>query len=103
MPDPSGTRIVVTDVLADSGPSIMNIATQIGEDLAKLAALLTPLHDYWTGTATDSWQTLQTAWNTAANDLMSAPGQLGAISNAASTNWNNYVDCETSNISSWQS
>lgn len=101
MPDASGTRIVVTEDLAASGPTIMTIATQLTENLTKLTAMLVTLHDYWTGQANVSWDDLQKQWNTAAADLMSAPGQLGAISTAASTNWQNYVQCETDNISSW--
>lgn len=101
MPDASGTRIVVTEDLATSGPSIMAIATQLGDELTQLTAMLAGLEGYWTGQANVSWDDLQKQWNTAAADLMSAPGQLGAISTAASTNWQNYVQCETDNISSW--
>ncbi|GAA5199773.1 hypothetical protein GCM10023322_76170 [Rugosimonospora acidiphila] len=101
MADASGSKIAVTDDLANSGASIMAIATQLGDNLTRLTAMLATLQEYWTGQANVTWQDLQTQWNTAAADLMTAPGQLGAISNAASTNWQNYVDTETANVSSW--
>lgn len=101
MPDPTGVRITVPPDLGDSGPTIISIATSIGDELSQLANLLNPLHDYWTGQAHDDWHPLQTMWNTAANDLMAAPGVLGTIGQTAGVNWTNYVDCEQANIRTW--
>ncbi|ASW55402.1 WXG100 family type VII secretion target [Plantactinospora sp. KBS50] len=101
MPDPMGTRITVTEELASSGTTILDIATRIGTELSTLKTQLAPLHEYWAGQANVNWQDLQKKWDTAAADLMSAPGQLGAIGNTATVNWTNYTDCETANINTW--
>lgn len=101
MPDPSGVRIAVPPDLDVSGPTILGIAVQISEELDKLKALLVPLQDYWQGNAQMDWQALQAQWDAAAADLMSSSGTLGAIGNTATTNWNNYVDCEASNVRTW--
>ena len=101
MPDPTGVRIKVPAELEASGSTILGIATQIGDELAQLKSLLTPLQEFWQGNAQMDWQTLQAQWDAAANDLMAAPGTLGAIGHTATTNWGNYVDCETANIRTW--
>ena len=101
MPDPTGSRIAVPADLAESGPTILNIANAIGAELDQLKALVAPLHDFWTGGAHDDWQPLQAQWDAAANDLMAAPGTLGAIGRTATTNWTNYSDCEAANIRTW--
>lgn len=101
MTDPMSARIAVPAELETIAPTILNIANQIGDELAQLARLLAPLHEYWTGQANVSWAELQNIWNTAANDLMTSAGTLGAISHATRTNWNNYVDAEAANVATW--
>jgi WXG100 family type VII secretion target len=101
MPDPTGVRIAVPADLAVSGSTILGIASNIGDELAQLRSLLAPLHDYWMGGAHDNWQPLQAQWDAAANDLMAAPGTLGAIGHTATTNWVNYSDTEAANIRTW--
>jgi WXG100 family type VII secretion target len=103
MADPGGTRIVVPADLEASGSSIMAIATQIEAQLTALWNQLAPLQEIWTGGSSLAYQDLQKRWNTAAQNLMTGAGELGAISQAATTNWNNYVDCETTNTASWAS
>ena len=101
MPDPTGVRIAVPAELEASGSRILNIATAIGDELAQLKSLLTPLQEYWTGGAEGDWHILQLQWDAAALDLMASTGTLGAIGHTATTNWGNYVDCETANIRTW--
>jgi len=103
MPDPSTTRIQVPADLEASGSTIMAIATQIEDQLNALRSALSGLPDAWIGGSEQAYQALQQQWNTAAANLMTGAGELGGISQAATTNWNNYVQCETSNIASWQS
>jgi uncharacterized protein YukE len=101
MTDPTGVRIKVPADLAVSGPTILAIATNIGDELAQLKSLLTPLHEFWIGAAHDGWQPLQAQWDAAAADLMAAPGTLGQIGQTARMNWDNYTDCEASNTKTW--
>jgi WXG100 family type VII secretion target len=101
MTDPTGVPIAVPPDLEASGATILGIATAIGDELAQLRNLLMPLHEYWTGGAQENWQPLQAQWDASANDLMAAPGTLGAIAHTATTNWGNYVDCEAANIRTW--
>ena len=102
MSDPSGTQIMVTEDLADCGTYLMGIANQINDQLTTLKNQLALTHQDWIGNASESWQALQAQWDAAAANLMTGAGELGAISHAATVNWSNYVDCETSNTSSWQ-
>ena len=102
MPDPTGVRINVPPDLADSGPRILAIAAAIGDELTQLRGLLAPLHDYWSGQSQIGWQDLQTMWDAAAGNLMSTSGTLGAIGHTAGVNWENYVNCETSNTTTWR-
>ncbi|SRR5260221_2198100 len=102
MPDPTDVRIAVPPDLGDSGPQILGIAGQISDELNSLKAMLAPLHDYWSGQANIGWQDLQTMWDAAAANLMSTSGALGAIGRTANTNWENYVNCETSNAATWR-
>jgi uncharacterized protein YukE len=101
MTDPMSARIAVPPELETTGPAIMAIANQIGDELNQLARLLAPLREYWTGRANVGWAELQTIWNTAATDLLSSAGTLGAISHATTVNWNNYVDAENANVHTW--
>jgi WXG100 family type VII secretion target len=103
MADPGGTRIVVPADLEASGSSIMAIATQIEDQLNTLWNQLAPLAEIWTGGSSTAYQDLQTKWNTAATNLMTTVGVLGNISHAATVNWNNYVETETTNTASWAS
>jgi WXG100 family type VII secretion target len=101
VPDPTGTRIVVPADLSAAGPMILGIANSIEDELNQLKAALAPLQETWTGQANLSWDALQMIWNTAAQNLMTGAGTLGAIGNTATTNWTNYSDCETANIATW--
>jgi WXG100 family type VII secretion target len=102
VPDPFSARIVVPARLETSGSDITAIATAIGDDLASLKNLLAPLHELWSGQANISWAELQQIWDTAAADLMSAPGVLGQIGLTTNTNWHNYVETENANIQTWK-
>jgi uncharacterized protein YukE len=103
MPDPTGTRLTVPPGLEEAGPTILSIATAIGEELDGLQRRIGPLHDYWTGLAHNDWHPLQEMWNQAATDLMAAPGTLGAIASTTVTNSQNYVHCEDANVRTWRS
>jgi WXG100 family type VII secretion target len=102
MPDPTGAQIAVPAELAESGPAIMTMASNLGDQLSMLARQLAPLQEEWVGQANTTWQDLQLRWNSAADSLMAAPGALGTISRAVNTNWVNYSDCEAANVATWQ-
>jgi WXG100 family type VII secretion target len=102
MPDPTGVRIAVPTDLADTGPQIISIASQIGDELAALKSQLMPLREAWQGSANMSWQDLQTMWDNAANNLMTTAGTLGSIGTTTGIVWNNYSDVENSNTRTWQ-
>jgi uncharacterized protein YukE len=104
MPDPMGGLIRVPTIFADTGPQLATIASQITEELGTLKNYLTPYVTGvdWQGVANTSYSDLQLRWDSAAADLMTSEGTLGALSHTATVNWQNHVDAEQANIKTWQ-
>jgi uncharacterized protein YukE len=102
MTDITGSRISVPPDLGESGPQVTAIANEIGAEITDLQTRLSPLADYWSGTAASGHQVTQQQWNTAAQNLMGDVGTLGALAQAMGVNWNNYVENEGVNTHMWQ-
>jgi len=101
MVDVGGARIAVPAVLEEAGPQILSIGQQIDQELNQLRALLAPLASEWTGAAAGGHSVTQAAWNSAAQNLMTDVGTLGALGHTVNTNWGNYVATEGANATSW--
>lgn len=100
----AGGQINVPQSMADTGPSILQVANAISEELLNLKTTLAPYVNAvdWQGTANESYAALQMQWDSAANDLMSTVGTLGALGNAVVTNWGNNLTTESTNTRIWQ-
>ncbi len=101
MADVTGSQISVPTDLGESGSQIMGIANNITQEIVDLQNKLAPLAEYWVGTASDGHQVTQANWNSAAQALMTDVGTLGQLASTMGANWNNYVDCQTTNTQSW--
>jgi uncharacterized protein YukE len=102
MTSPLG-EIVVPDELGLTGHTLMGVALNIGAELTDLNNRLLPVKEFWVGGAGDGWQEVQGRWDGASREIMDADGTLGDMSRATSTNWENYVITEQSNIRTWSS
>jgi uncharacterized protein YukE len=92
----------VQDELSAAGAIINGRAQAIEEELNALMRQLAPLQYLWTGGAADGHAGYQTEWNNAALGLFGPDGVLGTIARAMGVVWENYSDCESANIQSWQ-
>jgi WXG100 family type VII secretion target len=102
MPDVSGTNLVVPADLQTAGTQLNNKAQQIVDQLDSLKSQLAPLAETWTGPAASYYHPLQAEWNMAAEGLFGPNGVLGQIANAMNLTWNNYSECEWTNVKGWQ-
>jgi WXG100 family type VII secretion target len=102
MPDVTGATIQVPPDLQHAGTYINGVATQIESELVALKNQLAPLLASWTGAAQSYYEGLQREWDIAADGLFGPTGVLGMIAQAMNLNWNNYHDCEWSNIQTWK-
>ncbi len=102
MPDVGGSMLVVPSDLQGAGAYLNGLATVIDGELARLKNELAPLMDIWTGAAQSYYEGLQMEWNIAADGLFGPTGVLGIIAQAMNLNWNNYTDCEWSNVQTWK-
>jgi WXG100 family type VII secretion target len=102
MADISGSILAVPADLEGAGPYINGVAAQIDGELNALKTQLAPLLANWTGAAQLYYEGLQQEWNIAAAGLLGPNGVLGQIASAMNLNWNNYTDCEWSNVQTWQ-
>lgn len=99
-----GEQIVVPTIFQDTGPQIIAIAAQITQELSYLWNQLQPFINGidWQGSTNVSWATIQSQWNSAANELISSEGTLGSLGQTAAINWQNHVDTESANTRTWQ-
>jgi uncharacterized protein YukE len=102
MPDVSGSMLAVPSNLQGAGTYINGAAALIEGELVALKNQLAPLMESWTGAAQSYYEGLQMEWNVAADGLFGPTGVLGVIAQAMNLNWNNYTDCEWSNVQTWQ-
>jgi uncharacterized protein YukE len=102
MADVSGSILRVPSELQASGTYINGVATQIEGELIALKNQLAPLMEIWTGAAKGYYDGLQMEWNIAADGLFGPTGVLGVIAQTMNLNWNNYTDCEWSNVQTWK-
>jgi WXG100 family type VII secretion target len=102
MPDVFSSRIVVPSELEGAGAYINGVATQIEGELNALKTQLSPLLTSWSGAAQVYYEGLQQEWDIAAEGLLGPNGVLGQIASTMNLNWNNYTDCEWSNVKTWQ-
>jgi WXG100 family type VII secretion target len=102
MPDVAGSMLRVPSDLQAAGTYINGVATQIESELGALKNQLAPLMEIWTGAAQSYYDGLQTEWNIAADGLFGPTGVLGMIAQTMNLNWNNYTDCESSNVQTWK-
>jgi uncharacterized protein YukE len=102
MPDVSGSMLVVPTDLQGAGTYINGVSSQIESELVALKNQLAPLMDEWAGAAESYYQGLQMEWNIAADGLFGPTGVLGMIAQTMNLNWNNYTECEWSNVQTWR-
>ncbi|MFG2041286.1 WXG100 family type VII secretion target [Dactylosporangium sp. NPDC048998] len=102
MPDVTGSMLQVPSDLQGAGNYINGVATQIEAELSSLKSQLAPLMQTWTGAAQAYYEGLQQEWNVAADGLFGPTGVLGVIAQTMNLNWNNYSDCESSNVQTWK-
>lgn len=93
--------IVVQTELSNAGTYLNSQASNISDQLSRLAAYLNQLPEIWSGNASTYYQGLQQEWNIAANGLFGPDGVLGEIATAMNVTWNNYSDAEWSNTQTW--
>lgn len=99
------STLMVGESLSSASTTINGYAAEITGELAKLANLLAPLEDYWTGVAQQKYEAYQAEWNTAAIALFgdqNSTGLLGEIAAMMGINYNNYSDGEVANVATWQ-
>lgn len=101
MVDVTGAKISVPPQLADLPSQIQTTSSQITDLLQELNSQLTALQAFWQGAAADGHGTVQGNWSTAETNLLGEVGVLGSIGRTTQVNWDNYVNCETSNTQSW--
>lgn len=102
MPDIGAREIVVPPDLQVAGQQLTSRAQAIVDELEALKVQLQPLVDTWVGPAASYYFPLQQEWNIAADGLFGPTGVLGHIANAMNVTWNNYTECEWSNVRGWQ-
>ncbi len=102
MPDASGSILHVPEDLGGAGPFINGVSAAIDSELGQLRNQLTPISLTWTGAAKTWYEGLQQEWNMAAEGLFGETGVLTQIAHAMNINWNNYTDCEWTNLQSWK-
>jgi uncharacterized protein YukE len=102
MPDVGGSMLAVPSDLQGAGLYMNNMAALIDGELVALKNQLAPLMEIWTGAAQSYYQGLQMEWNLAADGLFGPTGVLGIIAQTMNLNWNNYTDCEWSNLQTWK-
>ena len=102
MPDVTGTPLVVPSDLQGAGTALNKQAQGIVDQLDALKTQLAPLAETWVGPAASYYQPLQAEWNMAAEGLFGPHGVLGQIASALNLSWNNYSECEWSNVKGWQ-
>ena len=102
MPDPSSSSLRVPLELQLAGQQINGKSAQIVDQLEALKTQLLPIADTWQGSAKSYYEGLQGEWNLAADGLFGPTGVLGVIAQTMNLNWNNYTDCESSNVQTWK-
>jgi len=100
--DVASARLVVPPDLQTAGTQLNAKAQAIVDDLDALKAKLAPLAADWTGPAASYYQPLQAEWNMSAEGLFGPNGVLGQIAQSLNLTWNNYSECEWSNVQGWK-
>ncbi|MFI7608280.1 WXG100 family type VII secretion target [Micromonospora sp. NPDC049366] len=95
-------EIAVPVDLDQAGPFLNNMAQTIEDELIKLRNLLQPVLDSWDGENKRYYEGLQLEWNVAAEGLLGPQGVLGQIAHAMNVTWQNYTDCEWTNVQTWK-
>jgi hypothetical protein len=123
-----GTPLFVAEELSQAGNTINSSAMQIVDELRSLTQQLQPLADTWQGPAASYFDPLMQEWLFAAIGMfgtgaaqgiapvysgegrinaaqgnVSQGGLLGEIAAAMNLAYNNYVEGETANTSTWRS
>jgi uncharacterized protein YukE len=102
MADVASSNLVVPADLFAAGTTLNGRAHDIVAELDALKSQLAPIADTWIGPAASYYQPLQAEWNIAAEGLFGPDGILGQIASALNLSWNNYSECEWSNVQSWK-
>ena len=101
-----GTPLRVDEELSQAGTYINSAAQQIVDELNALYQQLQPLTETWQGAAASYFDPLMAEWNNAAKGLFGSADQggvLGEIAAAMNVSWDNYVEAESANTSTWSS
>lgn len=102
MPDVGSAVLNVPPELQGAGGKLLAIATTIDQQLYALRQKLAPLPTLWISPARNAYLPVMEDWNAAATSFMTAEGTLGQIGMMVNTNWNNYVNCEETNIANFR-
>jgi hypothetical protein len=102
MPDVGSALLQVPPDLQMYGGKLMQIADDIDQKLLWLRQKLAPLPDLWISASRNEYLPVQEDWNVAATNFMTAEGTLGEIAQMMITNWNNYVECEGTNVANFR-
>ncbi|MGC4852141.1 WXG100 family type VII secretion target [Micromonospora sp. DT4] len=102
MGDPTSSSLWVPLELETAGGQLNGRANEIVSQLEALKSKLLPLSETWQGDAKEYYEGLQGEWNLAADGLFGPEGVLGLIASALNLSWNNYSECEWTNLRTWR-
>lgn len=94
-----GQVLVNAQVLDEGASDTDTIAGQIDQQLNDLKGYLAPLVSSWTGQAADDYKSLQSQWNSTAEDLNTVLRQVASTLRSAAEA---YRSGESTNSQMWQ-
>jgi hypothetical protein len=107
MPDIESSNLQVPAELADAGPHIRTVSANLASELDILQKKLAPLAQTWTGNAYQYFTGLQQEWNLASLGLWGdgSQGNMGLlpfIAHALDVSFENYMNAEHANMTTWR-
>ena len=100
--DVTTTPIMVSTDMEAQGGILLGKAEDIDQMLAELLTRLRAIEDFWESPASREFVPFFNNWNSAASEMFGPGGVLGQVANVLNVAWNNYTECEFSNVKTWQ-